>query len=99
MINTPEHSVSFWSTYSFERFQFGGGVRYAGKRYGNTSNTRWVDGYATVDAMLSYRLHRAADVRLNVFNLNDAFYFDRLGGGHLIPGAARSAVLGTAFRF
>jgi outer membrane receptor for ferric coprogen and ferric-rhodotorulic acid len=36
---------------------------------------------------------------LNVYNLNDAFYFDRLGGGHVIPGAARSVSVSTNFRF
>lgn len=35
------------------------------------------------------------DLQLNLTNLNDAYYFDRLGGGHLIPGMAR-VVLGTA---
>jgi outer membrane receptor for monomeric catechols len=79
--------------------QIGGGARFAGKRYGNLSNTRSVDGYATVDAMVSYRVHRFVDLRLNLYNLNDAYYFDRLGGGHLIPGPARSAVIGTSFHF
>jgi catecholate siderophore receptor len=34
-----------------------------------------------------------------LYNLNDAYYFDRLGGGHLIPGAGRSAMVSTNFRF
>ena len=99
MINTPRHSFNFWSTYSLRRLQFGGGARFATKRYGNLSNTRSVDGYGTIDGMVSYRVHQYMDLRLNLYNLNDAFYFDRLGGGHLIPGAARSAVIGTTFHF
>jgi catecholate siderophore receptor len=100
MINTPRHSVNLWSTWSpLERLQMGGGVRLADTRYGNTTNTRSVDGYATVDAMASYRLHRFVDLRLNLYNLNNAFYFDRLGGGHLIPGPARSAVTGITLHF
>jgi catecholate siderophore receptor len=99
MINTPKHSVNLWSTWSLQRLQLGGGVRYAGKRYGNTINTRSVDGYSTVDAMVGYRVHRTVDLRLNLYNLNNAFYFDRLGGGHLIPGPSRSAVIGTNFHF
>ena len=99
MINTPKHSVSMWTTWSIQRLQLGGGVRYAAKRYGNLINTRSVDGYATADATASYRLHRFVDLRLNVYNFNNAFYFDRLGGGHLVPGPGRSAVVGTTFHF
>jgi catecholate siderophore receptor len=97
MINTPKHSLNLWSTWTLKRFQLGGGIRVTGKRYGNTINTRFVDGYATADAMASYRLHHFVDLRLNLYNLNDAFYFDRLGGGHLVPGPARAAVIGTTF--
>jgi catecholate siderophore receptor len=99
MINTPKHSASVWSTYTLRRLQLGGGVRFASMRYGNLTNTRSVDGYTTVDAMASYQVSRFMDLRLNLYNLNNAFYFDRLGGGHLIPGPARSALLGTTFHF
>jgi catecholate siderophore receptor len=99
MINTPSHSVNTWTTWSLQRLQLGGGLRIASRRYGNTTNTRSVDAYATVDAMASYRLHRVVDLRLNLYNLNNAYYFDRLAGGHLIPGPSRAAVVGTTFHF
>lgn len=99
MINTPRHSLSVWTTYTYRKLQFGGGPRFVGKRYGNLLNSRSVGSYATMDAMASYRLHRLVDLRVNAYNLNNAFYFDRLGGGHLIPGAGRSAVVGTTFHF
>ena len=70
-----------------------------GKRYGNNTNTRFVDSYSTVDAMASYRVNRHLDLRLNVSNLNNAYYFERLGGGHLIPGASRYALVTTSFHF
>ena len=44
-------------------------------------------------------LTKGIDLRLNLYNLNNAYYFDRLGGGHLIPGAGRSANISTTFRF
>jgi catecholate siderophore receptor len=34
-----------------------------------------------------------------LLDLNNAYYFDRLGGGHLIPGAAHSVMLSTGFHF
>jgi catecholate siderophore receptor len=97
---TPDHSFNLWTTYSFPwKVTLGGGVRYVGRRYSNTSNARFVDGYSTVDAMASFPLARHLDVRLNLYNLTNKYYFERLGGGHLIPGAGRSAMVSTVFRF
>jgi catecholate siderophore receptor len=98
--NTPRNSGSIWTTYQFPfKLNTGGGVRFVDKRFGNNTNTRQVDGYWTLDAMASYLFSEHLDLRLNLFNLNDAFYFDRLGGGHLIPGAGRSVNLSLGFRF
>jgi catecholate siderophore receptor len=97
--NTPRNSFSTWSTYQLKKLTIGGGLRFIGERFGNNANTRKVDSYWTADAMASYPVTRRIDLRLNLYNLNDAFYFDRLGGGHLIPGAARSAMVSTNFRF
>ncbi len=100
LINTPGDSLSFWTTYAFPgRIQLGGGARYIGKRFGNTSNTRFVGSYWLLDAMASARVSRKLSLRLNVYNLGDKEYFDRLGGGHLVPGTARSAVLSTSIDF
>jgi catecholate siderophore receptor len=99
LINTPENSLNLWTSYSLRRFDFGGGIRFVDDRYGNTTNTREVGSYWTVDGMVSYSVNRHLDLKLNLYNLNDAYYFDRLGGGHLIPGAARSVMLSTNFRF
>jgi catecholate siderophore receptor len=97
--NTPKHSVSVWATYTAKKFSFGLGPRYMSKRYGNNTNTRVVDGYWTMDAMAGFTVNEHLDLRLNLTNLNNAYYFDRLGGGHLIPGAARGVLMTTNFRF
>jgi catecholate siderophore receptor len=98
-INTPKHSFSLWTTYLFRRFELGGGARFVGLRYGNNTNTRLVEGYRVADAMGSYRLTENVSLRLNVYNLADAYYFERLTGGHVVPGPGRSASLSTSFRF
>jgi catecholate siderophore receptor len=96
--NTPKHSLSFWSTYEFPHgISLGGGPRYVSKRFGNNINTRFVDGYWLLDLMASYPLTHFMDLRLNIYNVTDEYYFDRLGGGHLIPGAARSAMVSVGF--
>ena len=98
--NTPRNSLSLWSSYTLPwKLSFGGGARFAGERFGNNTNTRRVDGYYTIDGMVSYPVTSHIDLRLNLYNLNDAFYFDRLAGGHLIPGAGRAVSLSTGFKF
>lgn len=100
LINTPRNSFNFWSTYRFSNgFNFGGGVRFMGKRFGNNINTRWVDGYWTADMMAAYPISNHLDLKLNLYNLTNTYYFDRLGGGHVVPGPARSASFGVGFRF
>ena len=97
--NTPRNSLNLWTTYQFKKFTFGGGPRFVGRRFGNTTNTRQVADYWTLDALASYSVSKNFDLRFNLYNLNNAYYFDRLGGGHLIPGASRSLMVSTSFRF
>lgn len=97
--NTPRNSANAWVTYTAKRFTFGVGPRFMGRRFGNNINTRQVSAYHTIDVMAAYTVNRHWDVRFNVTNLGDAYYFDRLGGGHLIPAAGRYGLLTSNFRF
>ena len=97
--NTPRNSASIWTTYTAKRFTVGLGPRFMGKRFGNNTNTRNVDAYATLDAMVSFQASQHLDLQLNLSNLNDSYYFERLGGGHLIPGPSRYVLVTTNFRF
>jgi catecholate siderophore receptor len=100
LINTPPKSFNVWSTYRMRSgLHFGGGARFVDRRFGNTINTRFVDAYWTFDAMASYPISKHIDLKLNLFNLTDEFYFDRIGGGHVVPGPGRAAMLSTSFRF
>ena len=100
LVNTPPNSFNVWSTYRLPSgLHFGGGARFVDRRFGNTINTRLVDGYWTFDAMASYPLTDHIDLKLNLYNLTDKYYFDRIGGGHIVPGPGRAAMLSTSFRF
>jgi catecholate siderophore receptor len=100
LVNTPRNSFNVWSTYRLPSgIHFGGGARFVGRRFGNTINTRFVNDYWTFDAMASYPISKHIDLKLNIFNLTDEFYFDRIGGGHIVPGPGRAAMLSTSFRF
>jgi outer membrane receptor for monomeric catechols len=48
--------------------------------------------------MAAVQVNSHLDLRVNMFNLTDEYYFDRLGGGHLIPGPARAASITTNVR-
>ena len=100
LVNTPRNSFNVWSTYTLRSgFHFGGGARFVDRRFGNTINTRFVDAYWTFDVMASYPISKHVDLKLNLYNLTDKFYFDRIGGGHIVPGPGRVAMLSTSFRF
>jgi catecholate siderophore receptor len=98
--NTPEHTFNLWTTYQLPfGLEVGGGAQYTGSRYSSNANTRKAPDYILFDAMIGYRINKNFDLRLNVYNLANTTYIDRVGGGHVVPGAARSAVLTANFKF
>lgn len=100
ILNTPRHSFNIWATYQLpRRITLGGGPRFVGRRFGNNINTRQVEAYWLIDAMAAFPVSKHLDLRLNLYNLTNEYYFDRLGGGHIVPGAGRSVMVSTGFRF
>jgi catecholate siderophore receptor len=99
LANTPRHSLSVWTTTRLAKLDLGGGARYTGTRYASTTNNRNVGGYWVLDAMAGYPVSGSLSLRLNLSNLTDEYYFDRLAGGHLVPGAGRRALLSADVRF
>lgn len=101
--NVPEHSASVWMTYSLPwNIEVGAGASFVGDRFNNLSsnaNVREAPDYWLFDAMASYRVSENFTLRLNVYNLADEEYIDRVGGGHFIPGPGRSATLTASLRF
>ena len=99
-INTPRNSFSLYSTYKLPfKASIGGGARFVDLRYANTINTRFVDSYWLYEATASYQITKHIDVRLNGYNLGNKYYFDRISGGHAVPGPGRSLLVSTGFRF
>lgn len=100
--NTPAHSFSLWTTYQLPLdVQVGFGTQYLGHRYINNANTAEVDAYWLFNAMVGYKITDNINVQLNIYNLTDEYYYAGVhnGGGHVIPGAGRSALLTTSFHF
>lgn len=98
--NTPEQSFNLWTTYRLPfHFEVGTGINFVDQRFANTINTNSVDGYWLQDLMLSYKVNEHMTVQVNVNNLWEKEYIDRVGGGHAIPGAGRSVIASTSLRF
>lgn len=96
--NTPEHSLSLWSTYTLlRRLTAGGGVYYMSKVWGSQPGNKWVPSYWRADAMASYHVGPHLDLQLNVQNLLDTVYYDRAYTTHyasIAPGrSARIALI------
>jgi catecholate siderophore receptor len=97
---TPEHTLNVWSTYELgSALKVGGGAQYMDSVFRNAINTIAVPSFWLVNAVASYDVNTHLTLRLNGNNLGDADYVDRVGGGHFIPGPARSLLVTTAVKF
>ena len=100
--NTPKNTATLWTTYDVApHWQLGGGAVAMSSRYLNNTDTVKVPGYVRLDATLGYH-QRDYDIRLNVFNLSNTYYYDALiqsDGGRAVPGTGRSAMISGSYRF
>ena len=92
--NTPNHSLSLWTSYQLPRgVELGGGAQHVGDRFNSNTGTRTAPSYWVIDAMAAYRVSEQLTMRLNGLNIANERYIDRVGGGHFIPGPGRSVML------
>jgi catecholate siderophore receptor len=97
---TPDTTWNLWTTYQFPwRLTVGGGVQYMGEVQRNALNNATAPSYTLLEALAEYRFNDLLTLRVNGYNLTDEEYVDRIGGGHYIPGAGRSATLTAIFGF
>ncbi|HEX7830877.1 MAG TPA: TonB-dependent siderophore receptor [Thermoanaerobaculia bacterium] len=96
----PEHSLNLWTDARLTpRVTIGGGAQYMDSVFRNATNTAEVPSYWLLSAMASYSVNPSLTLRLNVNNLADETYVDRVGGGHYVPGPGRSIVLNAEIDF
>ena len=100
-LNTPRDSANLWTTYTIkETYELGGGVTYLGQRYANNTDTVTVPEFYRFDMTAAYK-QPTYDVRLNIFNLFNAYYYDQIiasDGGRVVPGAGLTAMLTLNYR-
>ena len=96
----PEDSFNVWTEGRLlGGFSIGVGAQFMDSVFRNATNTAEVPSYWLVNAMAAYELSRALTLRLNVNNLADETYVDRVGGGHYVPGPGRSIVINAELDF
>jgi catecholate siderophore receptor len=100
-INTPRDSANLWTTYTIaDKYELGGGATYIGQRYANNTDSTVVPGFVRFDATAAYRQPKY-DIRVNVFNLLNATYYDQViasDGGRVVPGSGLTAMLTLTHR-
>ncbi|MBB3227371.1 catecholate siderophore receptor [Luteibacter sp. Sphag1AF] len=99
--NTAKNSASLWTTYAIlPELTVGGGAFYMDKVFGNVQNTKYVPGYTRFDLMASWQVSKELNLQLNVQNLTNKTYYDKIFTTHyasIAPG--RSALISANFHF
>lgn len=94
--NTPTHALSIWTTYRMPwELEVGAGARHISRRV--MSPTSSVPPYWAFDAEAAYPVTERLSLRLNLYNLTDATYFDH--GRFWVPAASRSVRLSTVINY
>lgn len=109
LTNVPRNTASLFMAYKTGaatadgRWRAGGGVRYVGKRAGNTGNTFHLDAYTVADAFVTYEKKLGTylgRLQLNVKNLADKTYYKSSGGNLRIDvGEPRQVLLQAGVEF
>ena len=106
--NTPKHSFGLWTTYALPfHVTLGYGAIYQGRytfnRVSITSGLLYTPSYWLQRAMASYQINENVILQLNIDNLTDEVYYERIRNnatsGWATPGAGRSAVLSLTYLF
>jgi len=100
--NTPRNTLTLWTNYEITpHWEVGGGPTYMSARYAANNDLVEVGGYTRWDAMAAYH-EKKWDVRLNLLNLTNKFYYDALiqsDGGRSVPGIGRTLLATADYKF
>jgi len=103
LLLVPDFSFNVWSTYVLPiGLTVGLGAQYTDDIIRSRSAALGevtVPAFWLLDAMASYQVTDNVGLQLNVTNLADEEYVDRMGGGHYVPGAGRTVSLTANFSF
>lgn len=108
LANVPRNTYSVWSNYELPwRLGVGGGADFVDSRTASstvpldpvTGLVKQVPGYWVFNAMVKRPLTERLELRANIYNLSNKYYYDQIHPAHIIPGAGRSALIGLNYKF
>jgi catecholate siderophore receptor len=104
LANTPQNSLDVWTTYEFLKgFQLGGGTDWVSSRnagaFASNKLLETVPDYVIFSAMVKYRVDKNISLQANAINLTDVYYIDEVDDSHALPGAGRTLLVSTNFKF
>lgn len=77
--NTPRHSLALWTTYEWgSGWQAGYGLRWVSARPVSSNGGGELAAYVVHSAMLGYAINRNLSLQLNIENLTNAAYIERV---------------------
>lgn len=108
LANTPPRSMNLWTTYQLAPdLTLGYGARHVSERNVTSSTTAKLDAYWLHNAMLRLQVNRQLDLQLNINNLFDKAYVERVRqqngnaarSSAIEYGASRAAILSANYLF
>lgn len=109
LANVPKNTFSLWTNYAlpWHRLTVGGGSQFVDSRTASTTVpldpttglVKRVPGYWVFNALAKYPVSEHLDVQINANNIFDKYYDDQIHPAHIVPGPARSVLLGLNLKF
>ncbi|MBN8887344.1 MAG: TonB-dependent receptor [Rudaea sp.] len=101
LIDTPRNTFSLWSTYQVSPdIVVGGGAYYRDEQVGYYGTpTRHIPDYWRFDAMAKWQVLPNLGLRLNLQNLFDKLYYDKVYYHYAVPAAGRTWMLTADVRY
>ncbi|MCK9337260.1 MAG: TonB-dependent siderophore receptor [Arcobacteraceae bacterium] len=99
----PKHTANLFTTYNLAEVGFpyiyvGGGARYLGTRYANTTNTIKLDSTVIYNAILGYKKGHW-DASVSVQNITDEIYVETASNVRVYTGTPRTVIAALRYKF
>ncbi|MEV9530789.1 TonB-dependent siderophore receptor [Aliarcobacter butzleri] len=93
-------TANLFAKYTIDDYRFGAGLNYKSKFYTGSDATKITqDAFITTDLMAGYKVNKNLDFQLNVNNVFDEKYYDRIGNNSMVYGDPRNFTLGMKYTF
>ena len=93
-------TANIFAKYTIDDYRVGAGINYKSKIYTGTGASRInEDAYFTSDIMAGYKINKNFDFQLNINNIFDKKYYDRIGTNSMVYGSPRNFTATLKYSF